>query len=333
MKQVCARIAAAWRKATGNKIIAIRSTVDPGTCERMQNTINQYLRQNDSSAQISIVYIPEFLREGTALSDYYNPPFLLIGVLQDSEIEIKDRMSRVFTNVSCEPTFHNVRTTELMKHVCNTWHALKVVFANEIGTFCEAAEIDSLDVMKIFMRDKVLNISEAYLTPGGPYGGSCLPKDVSGLVSLARANSIQLDVLSAIAKSNEKTHHRLCNAILEKSAGKPLLIYGLSFKKGTDDIRNSPAYGLAKHLSSINYNYAWYDEEIDMVMEAHTLTSSFSMLIEPAVERLMTKDPMRFILDNDAITIFGKDINSPFQEKLESLKLNWYSLTIPSLLK
>jgi len=333
VKQVCARLAAAWRDSSGNKVIAIRSTVDPGTCEQIQNSISEFLDENNLRVNISIVYIPEFLREGTALSDYTNPPFLLIGLISDSDPELKNLLQDIFTNVSCTPSFHDIRSAEVMKYVCNTWHALKVVFANEIGIFCEALSINSLEVMSIFKRDTFLNISDAYLTPGGPYGGSCLPKDVSGLVSLARAHNLSLDMLSSISNSNQKACDALFSSLLQKSGGRPLLIYGLSFKSGTDDIRNSPAYALAQQLTYLKYPYAWFDHEIVTVMQRHNITSSFSMLLESSIKQQMTTEPLQYIINNNAVTVFGKDIHNSFQRELRERNLEWYSLTVPSLLR
>jgi len=333
VKIVCARLATAWLSSSGTKYIALRSTVDPGTCRDIQDSINYYLESNGASVDIAIIYIPEFLREGTAIEDYLSPPFLIIGHEKlRNETGFKELIERCFSNVRASPLYTSISTSEIMKYACNSWHALKVAYANELGRISARLDIDSLELMRIFKKDTVLNISEAYLTPGGPYGGSCLPKDVSGLVSLGSVNGLDLPLLSAIQTSNIATSSALKMAVKTRALDRPLLIYGLAFKNNTDDIRNSPTYELALWLRDNKYSFAWYDNEISVVLNAHSASSGVVMLMDADIRNRMIKSPAEYALHNNALVICGKSMNEDLLVELRRAGIEVFDYSVPVLL-
>tara|TARA_B100000989_G_scaffold103280_1_gene75621 strand:- start:16699 stop:17982 length:1284 start_codon:yes stop_codon:yes gene_type:complete len=226
-------------------IIVIRSTVFPGTCDLIEDylSINFNLIKEKNFIVISN---PEFLREGSAIEDYFNPPYTLIG--SDNLYGIK-KMKKIYKKVNSEIIITKRKISEVIKYVNNSYHALKVSFANEIGNISKSLGIDSLELMDIFCKDKILNISSYYFKPGFAYGGSCLPKDLLGLQTIGKKNNLDLPLLNSISKSNNLQIERSYNLInsLKKNN---ILILGATFKKNTDDLRNSPSVLLINKLNN-----------------------------------------------------------------------------------
>lgn len=253
------RVAAALGEGIKDKnefhTVVIRSTVAPGTSQRIAKIIEEKsgkVCQRD----FTIIVNPEFLREGTALEDYYNPPITLIGT--DNKKNAAKLIS-IYRNFPAQIVITSVETAEFIKYANNAFHALKVSFANEIGNICKEIKIDSREVMQILCLDKQLNISPYYLSPGFAYGGSCLPKDLKALCSLARNLSLKIPVLSNIEKTNEMQIERVF-AMIRAFNRKKIGFLGLSFKTGTDDLRGSPAIKLIeKFQDEKNYKIHAYD--------------------------------------------------------------------------
>ena len=230
-------------KALKNKedfqVIAIRSTVLPGTCDKVAAIIEEASGKKRNEA-FAIVDNPEFLREGTAVEDYYNPPLTLIGSDNKSAAQ---KLAQLYNQLPGEIITTDLKVAEIMKYVNNTFHALKISFGNEVGNVCSALGIDSHQVMDIFCKDKQLNISNYYFKPGFAYGGSCLPKDLKGFQTLAHDLYVKTPVIDGIGLTNENQIERAID-IIQRYPNKKLGFLGLSFKAGTDDLRNSPAVRL-----------------------------------------------------------------------------------------
>lgn len=242
-------------------LLVFRSTVPPGTIDRLVLPTLQQVTSEAPGERWEVAFNPEFLRESTAVKDYFSPPKIVIGERQPGITKgllgIYDALEAPFFEV----TF---RTAEMVKFVDNSFHALKVAFANEIGRICVERSIDAQAVTEMFLADRKLNISPTYLRPGGPFGGSCLPKDLSAMLALARENGLSVPVLSGVRESNMVHLAFITQSIKDRlSPPGPILQLGLSFKAGTDDLRNSPLLDLAENLFEAGYDLKIYDPDLD----------------------------------------------------------------------
>lgn len=240
--------------------IVIRSTVLPGTTEDMVIPILEKSSEKKAQVGFGVAFNPEFLREGTAIYDFAHPSRTVIGELDEITgnllVDLYDNLDAPLVRVP-------IRVSEAVKYADNSFHALKVAFANELGAFCKVNGIDSHDVMEIFALDTKLNLSPYYLKPGPAFGGSCLPKDVRALLYALRKKDIEAPVLEAILPSNEVQKKRALQLVIQ--AGKMKVgILGLSFKENTDDLRESPAVNLAENLIGKGYDVCIYDPELQM---------------------------------------------------------------------
>ena len=240
-------------------IISIRSTVKPGTSEDLIKLI-ETKSEKKINKDFAVVYNPEFLREGSAIQDYYNPPYILIG--SNNEMYSKE-YSKIYNDIDCEIILSEFQIAEIMKYLNNSFHAMKVSFANEVGNICKSLGINSREVMDIFVKDSILNISKYYLKPGFAYGGSCLPKDLKGLVTLAHDNYIKTPLLSSIEVSNNIQINRAFEIITIQNRNN-IAFLGLSFKAGTDDLRNSPTVFLVESLLGKGYSLKLYDYNLNL---------------------------------------------------------------------
>jgi GDP-mannose 6-dehydrogenase len=240
VERIGEEIGQALKNRTAPMTVVLRSTVLPGTTEQV---LAPALRKGGAPG-LRIAVNPEFLREGSALRDFSRPPLTLVGC-EDPSAAVQLRT--LYAGIEAQFVETTIKTAEMMKYVSNSWHALKICFANEIGNVCSAYGVDAHEVMRIFMMDKKLNISEAYLRPGFAFGGSCLPKDVRALVYAGRSADVALPVLSSILGSNEAQIRRGVDAVLETRKRK-IGIVGLSFKPGTDDLRESAMVTLVETL-------------------------------------------------------------------------------------
>lgn len=254
---VARQIGEALRQKESFHIIAIRSTVIPGTNEEVGRIIEEASGKK-RNVDFALVSNPEFLREGTSVHDFLNPPLTLIGTDSEKAAEV---FAELYKPLPGEFIATEVRVAEVMKYVNNTFHALKIVFGNEVGCICKALGIDSHKVMDIFCRDRQLNISPYYFKPGFAYGGSCLPKDSKAFRTLARDHYVDTPVINHIAESNELQKQRAAELII--SMGKRKVgILGLSFKAGTDDLRCSPIVEVVETLLGKGYEISIYDKNV-----------------------------------------------------------------------
>lgn len=238
------QIGSALRERRGPYTVVLRSTVLPGTTERVLVPALLAGAGGDLGSSLRVAVNPEFMREGSSLRDFAVPPFTLVGCEDPSTASV---LRELYAGVEAPFVPTSVRTAEMVKYVANAFHALKVSFANEIGDACAALGADAQEVMQVFLMDRKLNISEAYLRPGFAFGGSCLPKDLRALLYAARAADVSLPLLSAILPSNEGKIRGGVQAVLA-TRKRRVGVVGLSFKPGTDDLRESPMVSLVEAL-------------------------------------------------------------------------------------
>jgi len=239
--------------------IVIRSTVLPGTNQKV-GAIIENASGKSRNANFSVVSNPEFLREGSAVKDYYHPAVTVIG--SDNEYAL-NLIKEVYQDIDAPIEVTDITVAEIIKYVNNSYHALKISFANEIGNICKQLGIDSYKVMELFCKDTHLNISPVYFKPGFSYGGSCLPKDLRGLVTIGHNNYIKTPILSAIELSNEN-QKEMAYQLIAKYDKKRIAFLGLSFKEGTDDLRYSPYVDLAEKLIGKGYQLNIYDKNVQL---------------------------------------------------------------------
>ena len=263
-------IGLALRESGSTKTIIIRSTVTPGTVERVTRLLSE---QSGKVAGVDfrVAVNPEFLREGSAIADFFSPPYILYGTPYP---EVCDVMRHMYGGVAAEVRQVSVGTAEMIKYVNNSWHALKVAFANEIGAICREVGTSSHELMSVFADDTTLNTSRAYLRPGFAYGGACLPKDLSGLVALAASERVSVPILDSVRRSNREHVDRALELILQ-SGTKRVAMWGLAFKPETDDIRNSPALELAHRLVEADVEVVAYDSSVSLALSSGRATKSY----------------------------------------------------------
>jgi len=235
----------------------IRSTVIPGTNEKVGKIIER-ISGKEIDTHFAVVTNPEFLREGSAVNDYYNPALTVIGTENQYAFEL---LQNLYSQVKAPVIKTKIGVAEMIKYVNNAFHALKISFANEIGIIAKTMGIDSDKLMELFIQDDKLNISSAYLKPGIGYGGSCLPKDLKGLYTIAYDNYLTTPLLKSIDESNT-VHNKRAFDLVEKFQSKKVGILGLTFKKGTDDLRYSPAVELVEKLIGKGYDVKIFDKNV-----------------------------------------------------------------------
>ena len=278
-------------------VVAIRSTVFPGTIEKFAKIIEESSGKK-SNLDFAVVSNPEFLREGTAVHDYYNPPLTLIG---SSDKNAADKIASLYNHLPAEVVVATIEVAEIMKYVNNTYHALKIAFANEVGNICSAMKIDSHKVMEIFCMDRQLNISPYYFKPGFAYGGSCLPKDLKGLQTLAHDLYIKAPVIESIDKANDLQISRALE-IIQNIGKKKVAFLGLSFKAGTDDLRNSPAVTIVETLLGKGYEVQIYDKNVHL----SNLTGTNKHYIDhhiPHLSKLLVNNIIDLVNNADVVVI------------------------------
>ena len=255
--QVCEIIGQVLKTKAAPHTVVIRSTVLPGTVQRCAEIVAQASGKQEGR-DFHVLVNPEFLREGTALHDYRNPPFTVIGAEREEDAAL---LASLYANLSA-PLFITQRPeAETIKYACNLFHAVKVVFGNEIGRICKAAGIDSHAVMNIFCQDDRLNLSPYYLKPGFAYGGSCLPKDLRAILAFAREHHTSLPMLERVPESNRE-QIELGFRMIQEQGKKRVALIGFAFKPTTDDLRESPLVILAETLMGRGYEVKIFDRQV-----------------------------------------------------------------------
>lgn len=290
-------------------LIAIRSTVLPGTNKKVGEIIEEESGlQRD--VDFTIVSNPEFLREGTSVEDYFNPPLTLIG----TNIPFaEEKFREMYKDIPAEFICTDIKVAEMMKYVNNTYHALKIVFGNEVGNICKSVGVDSHKVMEIFCKDKQLNISPYYFKPGFAYGGSCLPKDMKALKTLAHDNYVEVPVIESIFQSNENQKRRAVQLIMAQGQRK-VGVLGLSFKAGTDDLRCSPIVDVVESLLGKGFEIRIYDRNVK-VSELTGTNKDFIMAKIPHLQHFVTADLDDVCRNSDVLVVTNKE--KDFQDVLQ----------------
>ena len=260
VRRVCEEIGDALKEKAGFHVVVVRSTMLPGSMRDVVIPTLEAASGKRAGIDFGVCNNPEFLREGTAVYDYYHPPKTVIG---ETDARAGDLLVRLYEQMSAPLIRTDVETAEMVKYTDNTWHALKVSFANEIGNLCKAVGIDGHQVMDIFCQDTKLNLSPYYMKPGFAFGGSCLPKDVRALNYKARSLDLELPVLNSILPSNKRQVEKGIKMIVDKGKRK-VGILGFSFKAGTDDLRESPLVEVIEHLVGKGYELRLYDRNVNL---------------------------------------------------------------------
>jgi len=260
LERVCEQIGEALKDKDRYHVVVVRSTVLPGTTHGVVIPALERTSGKKYGTGFGITVNPEFLREGTAIKDFRQPPMTLVGHNYRSDAQPTEAL---YTKVDAPLVSTSIRTAEMIKYASNTWHALKVCFANEIGNLCKRLDIDSHDVMDIFCRDEKLNLSSYYMKPGFAFGGSCLPKDVRAMQYRAKEVDLEMPVIQAILGSNELQIRHAIDMVVE-TGRKRIGLLGFSFKAGTDDLRESPIVILAEALLGKGYSLCIYDRNVSI---------------------------------------------------------------------
>lgn len=254
------QLGAALAEKQGYHLFVYRSTLVPGTVEKILLPMLEQYSGKKHGVDFDVCFQPEFTREGSSIRDFEDPPFTVVGTASSRAAA---KIRELFGHLPCDFIVTSTRTAEMVKYCCNDFHALKITFANEIGRLCEALGCDPLEVMALVCRDTQLNISPAYLRPGFAFGGSCLPKDLRATLHMAKMRDAELPLLAALLPSNHVHVQRAIDKILASQKRKIGMI-GLSFKTGTDDLRESPLVLLAEQLIGKGLELAIYDRHVSV---------------------------------------------------------------------
>jgi len=299
LRRVCEEIGTALRDHPGAPIIVVRSTVLPGTTRQHAIPVLESASGLHAGADFGVCFNPEFLREGCAVNDFYDPPKTVIGELNRAS---GDALASIYAGFPGALVRTDLETAEMVKYTDNAWHALKIGFANEIGNISKAFGVDAHQVMDIFCKDRKLNIAPTYLRPGFAFGGYCLPKDLRALLSAARKLEVTTPILGAVLPSNEQQLERGINAVL--AAGRRKVgILGISFKAGTDDLRESPMVELTERLLGKGFDIKVYDRNVNL---AKVSGANRAYILEriPHLSRLMVES-MEELLDHAETVVVG----------------------------
>lgn len=285
-------------KKTAHTVV-IRSTVPPGTVSgriapALMRTSGRKLGEG-----LELADNPEFLREGRALNDFEKPPFTLIGASSEAAVAV---VRELYRDIDAPFIVTDERTSESIKYLCNIFHAVKIGFANEVGAVLKGLGVDAREAMRVFCEDRVLNISPAYLRPGFAFGGSCLPKDLRGFLSLAAGGNIDTPFLGSLLRSNER-HVDRAYEMVARGGRRKVAFFGLSFKPGTDDMRESPLVALAEKLIGKGYDLAIYDHDVELAR----LTGANKAFIEQEIPHLgrLLKQSVQETLDGAGVIVVG----------------------------
>ena len=312
VRRVCELIGDALKRKETRHTIVIRSTILPGTMREVVIPVLEQHSGKQAGVDFGICNNPEFLREGSAVQDFKSPPKTVIGEL---EPESGNLLASIYQNLNAPLIRTDLETAEMIKYVDNSWHALKIGFANEIGNLCDSFGVDAQAVMDIFCQDKKLNISPAYLKPGFAFGGSCLPKDLRALSYKAKMNDLQLPILSSVLPSNEMQISRGVRLVME-SGNSRIGILGFSFKAGTDDLRESPIIEVIERLIGKGYDLRIYDRNVNLAALVGA-NRDFILNRIPHISRLMVSTADEVLAHAQTVVVGNRDPEfSQIHEKL-----------------
>ena len=302
LENVCTQVGAAMASLQRQHIIVFRSTMLPGTLKEKLIPALENASGKKNNVDFFVAFNPEFLRESSAVFDFENPPKTLVGC---DNSEIGQRIISLYEGIPGPKIICAMETAEMVKYVDNNFHALKITFANEIGLLCKALNIDSHDVMDIFKMDTKLNISPAYLTPGFAFGGSCLPKDLRAVKYCARMHDLEMPLISSLLSSNQM---QIINGIkrIKALGGNKIGIAGLSFKAGTDDLRESPIIEVIETLLGKGYDLRIYDKNVSLARLIGANQEYLNQRI-PHIASLLVDSLEQLIAFSDVIVIANSE--------------------------
>jgi GDP-mannose 6-dehydrogenase len=313
LMRVIEGIGALLRSSDQYHVITVRSTVLPGTVEKGVIPLLEETSSKVVGRDFGVCMNPEFMRETTAVEDFHRPPFTIIG---EQDQRSGDVLAALYEPIQAPLERPSIAEAEMVKYACNAFHAAKVCFGNEIGNLCKSMGIDSHRVMDIFCKDTRLNLSPYYLRPGFAFGGSCLPKDLRAITYQAKRNDVEVPLLSSLMESNEKQiqhAYRMVKAMGRTKIG----VLGLSFKLGTDDVRESPVVILIEMLIGKGYAVSIYDEEVSLA-KLHGANKRYLDETIPHVTSLMESSVAK-VLDKSELVIISKKADE-FKKEIDVLE-------------
>ena len=309
--KVCLQIGEALKDKTTYHSVLIRSTVVPGTVQECADIIASTSGKKQN-IDFGVGSNPEFLREGTAIYDFWNPPYTIVGTTSPkTEAQVKE----LYKNIEGELYALKPEESEMIKYANNNFHALKITFANEIGNICKELGVDGHQVMGIVAKDKKLNLSSYYLKPGFAFGGSCLPKDVRGLNYRAKILDVKTPLLNSLLESNEYQVQRGLQMVFE-TGKKKVGVLGFAFKAGTDDMRESPMITLIETLIGKGYDLSLYDSNV-LLSKLMGKNKDYIIGHIPHISRLLKEDIEEVIASSEVIVIGNK--SKEFKEVIKNI--------------
>ena len=317
VRHVCEQLGQGLKDKTARHTVVIRSTILPGTMRRVVIPVLEENSGKKAGKDFGVCNNPEFLREGSAVVDFAFPSKTVIGELDEAS---GDAVATLYTRLNAPLIRTDIETAEMIKYIDNSWHALKIGFANEIGNLCKSFSIDAHRAMEIFCQDKKLNISSAYLKPGFAFGGSCLPKDLRALAYSAKLHDLELPILNSILPSNELQVSRGLQLIMEKGH-KRVGILGFSFKEGTDDLRESPMIEIIERLTGKGYDLRIYDKNVQ-VARLVGANRDFILNRIPHISKLMVDNVDAILQHAETIVIGNK--SAEFESVPQKLRTGQY---------
>jgi len=295
----------AMAEKSSTHVFVFRSTLVSGTVEDVLRPILERASGKKDGVDFHLCFQPEFLREGTSIRDYDRPPFTIVGANHEAPVAM---LRALFGHLPCEFHVTSIRSAEMVKYCCNNFHALKITFANETARLCEAFGVDPFQVMDLVCKDRQLNISPAYLKPGFAFGGSCLPKDLRATNYMSKMRDVELPLHASILPSN-RVHIDHAIAKVLSSGKRRVGMIGLSFKTGTDDLRESPLVLLAEHFIGKGLSLLVYDPEVQLsqllganrrFIEQHV--PHIGSLLRSAIEDVVAESELLVVGLSDALT-------------------------------
>ncbi|HJW03517.1 MAG TPA: UDP-glucose/GDP-mannose dehydrogenase family protein [Azospira sp.] len=299
VRRVCEQIGTVLRTSPAAPVVVVRSTMVPGSMRAVVIPTLEQFSGKRAGAEFGVCFNPEFMREGTAVHDYRHPPKTVIGELGPSSGAV---LTDLYADIPGPFIRTDIETAEMVKYADNSWHALKIGFANEIGNVCKGLGVDAHKVMDIFCQDTKLNISPYYLKPGFAFGGSCLPKDLRALLHTAKMLDVSVPILSSILPSNQQQIERGIQAVVD-NGHKQVGILGFSFKAGTDDLRESPMVELTERLLGKGYDLRIFDRNVS-IASIRGANRDYILNLIPHISRLMV-DSVDEVLSHAKTIVIG----------------------------
>ncbi len=299
---VCREIGMAMRDKNERHTVVVRSTVLPGTAKNVVLPILEDCSGKKAGVDFGLAVNPEFLRESTAIKDYDFPPMTVIGELDTAS---GDLLESIYSELDAPIIRKDIEVAEMIKYTCNVWHAAKVTFANEIGNIAKAVGVDGREVMDVVCQDHKLNLSKYYMKPGFAFGGSCLPKDVRALNYRAGSLDVETPLIGSLMRSNAAQVQKAFDIIASQDSRKVALL-GLSFKAGTDDLRESPQVELAEMLIGKGFDLSIYDRNVEYA-RVHGANKDYIESKIPHVSSLLNSDLDDVVAKADIIVLGNSD--------------------------